>query len=214
MTRDEFIETLSKLWEEHQGELSTALAETRLKKSQPHWLWDVYLMSICTNGGSNNYARKKEQYGIALEWKHLAKISKQNRADLFHNLPNPRRRKLLSPALEDSFNSILEAGGPESVALHYDGLATVAERMKFWKSFRGIGEKYARNIPMDIGDPLFTQHIALDSRINQLIDKVVDAPAKSNYEARETFVLALGQDAGITNAWYLDRLLYKCHDRF
>ncbi len=214
MTEDQFKQSLQDLWRRHQAALEENLISARAKRDHPCWLWNVYLMSICTNGGSQNYECKRDQYGIELNWDRIVRLCEQDRKTLFSNLPNLRRHSLLAPALNATFQRIRQAGGPGNLAGQYDELTTAAVRMKFWKSFAGIGEKYSRNIPMDIGDELFTEHIALDSRINDLIDRVDGAPRRSCYRAREKFVVGLGTEAGIGNAWFLDRLLYRFHNEF
>jgi hypothetical protein len=214
ITEQNFIKQLNALWKVHRNELSSEFSSAQQLRQDPDWVWNIYVMSMCTFGGSENYRNKRNKYGTKIQWHSILNMSQENRTALFFDLPNPRRRHIITPALESTFQRIREAGGPSCVAENYVALHSAKDKMKFWLSFKGIGKKYCRNIPMDIGDESFLDHIALDSRLNGLIDKVEGAPPSTNYEARERFVIELGQQAEIPNAWFLDRLLYGFHNEF
>jgi len=214
ITVQNFTQQLAALWKQHRDDLCSAFSNAQQIRRDPEWVWNIFVMSMCTYGGSENYTKKCEIYGVSIKWRSVLNMSHENRTDLFSDLPNPRRRHIAMPALESAFERIREAGGPEFVAESYSALGSANDKMKFWLSFKGIGKKYCRNIPMDIGDESFLDHIALDSRLNGLIDKIDGAPQSKNYEARERFVIQLGHQAEIPNAWFLDRLLYGFHDKF
>lgn len=214
MTKENFVQILSQLWQEHQEDLFLILHEAERKRLSLSWFWDVYLMSMCTMGGSANYSRKREHYGNSLNWENVVNLVQQDRLILFNALPNPRWRIKVQQALENTFQRIKAAGGPINIQLQYDAYQTDKEIIKFLCTFEQIGNKYARNIPMDIGDQRITNFIALDDRINRVIDNVDGAPPKEKYRQRETFVVALGVDAEIPNAWFTDRLIYNYYFRF
>jgi len=57
--------------------------------------------------------------------------------------------------LSENICQIVEMGGVEEATRSMLGLPTRDEKLRFMKSFAGIGEKYGRNVWMDIYDPLF-----------------------------------------------------------
>jgi hypothetical protein len=80
------------------------------------------------------------------------------------------------------------------------------EKIKFLKSFSGIGDKYARNILMDVYHPDFRESIAVDARINGL-SKMLELEF-DNYAGHEQFYLDVANEAGLSG-WELDRLLFN-----
>jgi len=82
--------------------------------------------------------------------------------------------------------------------------------MKFLKTFTGIGDKYARNMMMDVYHEEFRDSIAIDSRIKGLSKAWGLVRA---YDEHERFYLGVARAAGL-NGWELDRLLYNFHDEF
>lgn len=74
-----------------------------------------------------------------------------------------------------------------------------------------IGEKYSRNMCMDVAHPLVLNHIALDHRINTICDRVVGAPSSKNYNMQEQWLHELAIELGV-NCWFLDRLLFSKYD--
>lgn len=208
---DRFVSILARLWQEHAPAVHALRDEARERGRDPHWPWNVFLMSMCTYGGSANYARQLERHGAALRWDAVCALSDADRARLFGSLPNPRFRAATTIALEQGFRRIREEGGPEGVLRRYEALATATARVAYWRSYAGVGAKYGRNIPMDVHDPLVQSHLALDHRLHAILDAIEGAPPRQRYREREAFLIGLGERAGIPGAWCLDRLLYSAH---
>lgn len=82
-------------------------------------------------------------------------------------------------------------------------------KIKFLKLFVGIGEKYARNIMMDVYHPDFRETIALDVRLTSIL-KVMGLSFK-DYDEQEAFFLGIAHEAGL-NGWELDRLIFNYRD--
>jgi hypothetical protein len=78
-------------------------------------------------------------------------------------------------------------------------------KLAFMLQFDGIGEKYARNIWMDVYHPDFHDAIAIDERVKK-VTKALGRPFTA-YEDHERFYQELASDAGL-QPWELDRLLY------
>jgi len=75
----------------------------------------------------------------------------------------------------------------------------------FFMQFRGIGEKYGRNIWMDVYDVDFRSTIAFDVRLDKValllgIDGL-------SYDEKEIYLQNVALDAGI-EPWELDRICY------
>jgi len=81
--------------------------------------------------------------------------------------------------------------------------------VKFLKRFVGIGDKYARDMMMDIYHPDFRDSIAVDTRIKNITERL--GIRFDTYEEYEEFYLGVAEEAGL-NGWELDRLLYNFED--
>lgn len=77
------------------------------------------------------------------------------------------------------------------------------------REFKGIGDKYARNIGMDVFHPDFRDTIALDDRIDSVSDEL--GVEFESYEKHEQFYVDIADRLDMT-AWELDRLLYRYID--
>ena len=208
ISRDAFVTLVRQHWMNATDDLERTEAAARLMRQDPDWFWNVMVNSYCTNDGSKNLERKRAKYGEALSWSAIASMTPERRAEIFADLPNPRRRSKLAPALLETFARIRDAGGPRAIATHYESLDSAKARMEFVGSFPQIGEKYRRNIPMDVYDEIVLDQAALDKRLHKLIDLIDGAPPRSPYSAREEYLRAIQRDAGIPTLWRLDRLLY------
>jgi len=83
-------------------------------------------------------------------------------------------------------------------------------KMAFLKRFKGIGNKYARNILMDVYHPDFRNSIALDSRVRGISSAL--GLEFSNDQEHEEYYLGVAKKAGL-NGWEVDRLLYNFRDK-
>lgn len=81
--------------------------------------------------------------------------------------------------------------------------------MDFLREFKGVGDKYARNIGMDIFHPDFQDTIALDTRVKGISDEL--SVEFNSYEKHEQFYISVA-DRLDTTAWELDRILYRYTD--
>ena len=204
-----FMKVIQQYWDHHRIELKKKYKQAQQVKKNPYWFWDQFLESMCTLGGVKNWGDKKEQYLHKLDWIYLSGLPSSKRKKIFQDLPNPRWRKRVSLYLESTFEQTQAMGGPIYIARIYDRLKTPKDKINFLKGFKGIGDKYARNIPMDIADSTFVSHIALDHRINELAKLISDYPSRAQYEKREQYFINLIKPLQIPNAWYLDRLLFS-----
>jgi endonuclease III len=107
--------------------------------------------------------------------------------------------------LVENFDRVTQLGGPELAKAELMKCKGCDEKIQFWRDFRGIGEKYARNIMMDVYHPDFRNTIAVDARIKRISRKL--GLTFPNYKEEEWFYLAAAKRAGI-EGWELDRMLY------
>ena len=163
-------------------------------------------MSAATLSGSRRWEQNvRPRYDEELSWRALESVSDNERQRRFETVGLYWRRTATS--LEGLYRSIRDKGGP---ALFREKLSTMdaAEIIIFWKSFSGIGDKYARNIMMDVYDPRFRNgYFAIDRRITGLLP-VLGYDGHHRYEAQEAFLNSLASRIGI-ESWELDRLLYQ-----
>lgn len=202
---------VAEVWNEHKDDIELLAEAARRQGARDDWFWDEMVTSFCTNGGTANLAKKRARYGDALAWEKVCEMSDDQRAALFHDLPNPVRRSTLAPAIEMAFERIREAGGPAAMVAAYRACPTAAARIAFVQGFHQIGPKYARNIPMDVYDELVQDYYALDQRLLRILKALPGVPR--TYEAREAYLREICRTAGLPNAWYLDRLLYNYTDK-
>src|SRR5262249_1414982 len=106
---------------------------------------------------------------------------------------------------------IAEMGGVEVATRTMLNLPTCDEKLRFMKSFDGIGEKYGRNVWMVIYDPSFRHTIAFDERLKKVAGAL--GLVNASYRQAESFYCAMAKDAGL-EPWELDRLLYNFTDHF
>jgi hypothetical protein len=118
---------------------------------------------------------------------------------------------LKAPQLAANIARIKELGGVEQATKRMLSLPTREEKFQFMRSFDGIGEKYGRNVWMDIYDPSFRSSIAVDERLKK-VARALGFTGKG-YKQAEAFYCAIAADAGL-EPWELDRLLYRFTDHF
>jgi hypothetical protein len=99
-----------------------------------------------------------------------------------------------------------ELDGVEEATRRMLGLGSREEKYQFMRSFDGIGEKYGRNVWMDIYDKDFRDTIAVDQRLKK-VARALGFTGK-RYKEAEDFYRAISQEAGL-EPWALDRLLYN-----
>jgi hypothetical protein len=174
------------------------------------WPWSALVGSMATMGGSRNYIQRIEPRITDFEWSRVAELPLDERRALFAEV-NPRYGSRVVGYLEAIFDKIAAAGGPENVCRSYDELESAHERVDFLRQFKGVGPKYARNIPLDFRDRLVShRYIAIDSRLDAIIEAWTDE--LHGYEEKERFLRNVARVLGVS-AWVLDRVLYAEYKR-
>jgi hypothetical protein len=109
------------------------------------------------------------------------------------------------------YDAVHKMGGPLAAKNRLLSLPGRDAKIAFLKSFPGIGEKYSRNIMMDVYHEDFRDSIAIDVRIKNVSEAF--GLVFSSYSAHETFYLSVAAGAGL-NGWELDRLMYNFQEEF
>ena len=113
--------------------------------------------------------------------------------------------------LASNFQLIENAGGVKAITRHALSLATREAKYQFMDAFEGIRPKYARNVWMDIYDPLFRDAVAIDERIKSITAAL--GYSFRTYDEHERFYQQLARDVRL-EPWELDRLLYGFKNHF
>jgi hypothetical protein len=97
-------------------------------------------------------------------------------------------------------------GGPQAARDQLLALPGRDAKIAFLKTFPGIGDKYSRNLLMDVYHEDFRDSIAIDARIKSIAN--AHGLTFRSYSEHEQFWLEVARLAGL-NGWELDRLLFR-----
>jgi len=111
--------------------------------------------------------------------------------------------------LAEDFDRVAQLGGPRQAKAELLKRNGCEAKIQFWREFKGIGKKYARNIMMDAYHPDFRNFIAVDERLKK-VSRFLGL-AFHTYEQEEQFYLEVAKRAGI-EGWELDRMIYRFRD--
>lgn len=200
---------------QHAEKLEQLKAEQKqLQRSD--FLWHFLLQSFATMGRTSGWRGligDKTNYN-KVRFEVLAQLSPEARRLQVEE--TCRAAKIRMPSIKaryilKCFEQVQELGGIEAAKSKLMAQSGREGKIAFLKSFSGIGDKYARNIMMDVYHPEFRDSIAIDARI-KTISKTLGLSFAS-YQAHEEFYLSVARDAGL-NGWELDRLLFNYTEKF
>ncbi len=204
------VAVLHELAAEHSAWLANAKANAR-DLERPDFLWHYLLQSFSTMGRSSgwdgligttaNYSR--------VTYEALEALDPTARAAQVAEVC--RRAKIRMPSVKAGyilgcFERVRRLGGLAAAKAQLLAQPGRAGKIRFLKSFPGIGDKYARNMMMDVYHPDFRDSIAIDVRIASISAQL--GLTFSGYADHEAFYLSVADRAGL-NGWELDRLLYE-----
>ncbi len=187
--------------------------EQNLEK--PDFVWRSLVESFSSLGNSRGY---EGLFGNPENYKkitfealsclspegRLGVLTKTLRAAAAVRFPNVKSERLAA-----NFKKIEKMGGPAKAKAKLLNEPGRDAKIKFLRKFDGIGDKYARNIFMNVYHPEFRQSIAIDSRIGSILKEL--GLKFRTYEAEEQFYLEAAEKAGL-EGWELDRLIYEFKD--
>ena len=178
------------------------------------FVWHYMLSSFSTMGnsrGAQGLIHNKLNYD-RVRYEVLANMSSRQRLKVIEN--TFKAAKIRMPVkkaawLNENFGLISKMGGPELATTAAMSLKGREAKIAFMKQFHGFGEKYARNVFMQVYDPDFRDSIAVDERIKK-VSKFLGLKFFT-YSEQENFYLSVAHEVGI-QGWELDRLLYNYAD--
>jgi hypothetical protein len=181
--------------------------------SKSDFIWEALLVSSSTWGNARGvqlvHDRKLHK---RVTYAALEKRRPSERETILRDAlreAKVRRYKIKAAYLAKNFARIEADGGPARVRGDLISCRSTEAKIKFLKTFWGIGDKYARNLMMDVYHPDFRDTIALDVRINKFLTTL--QLTFHDYHEKESFFVSAAHEAGL-NGWQLDRMLFKCTD--
>lgn len=184
------------------------------KLGRPDFVWHELLQSFATMGnsrGAKGLIANQERYA-RVTFPVLASLSSAERlARLEETLAaaGVRMPKKKAAWLATNFDRIQAMGGLQAASEQALAQPGTVAKITFLQQFDGIGDKYARNIWMDVYHPDFRGTVAIDERIKAMA-KALGVHFRT-YDEHERFYQDIARDAGL-EAWEVDRLLYNFRD--
>ncbi len=180
------------------------------------FLWRYLLQSFATLGresGWNGLIGDEANYQ-QITFEALGNVPAANR--LAHASDICARAKVRyarrkAKFIVDCYDKIQELGGPLAAKEYLLNLPGRDPKIEFLDSFPGIGEKYARNLMMDVYHEDFRESIAVDSRIQEISTNW--KLTFNSYSDHESFYLSVAHAADLSG-WELDRLMFGFRDVF
>ncbi len=178
---------------------------------RPDFLWHYLLQSFATMGRASGWKglidNKKNYEEVTFDTleqsrpKERAKKVEQTFRTAKIRMPKRKTKYLIG-----CFEKVRELGGPEAAKRELLRQSGRDSKIQFLKSFPGIGDKYARNIMMDVYHKEFRNSIAIDARIKSLTQAW--GLSFTSYAEHESFLLSAAAEVGL-NGWELDRLMFN-----
>ena len=105
--------------------------------------------------------------------------------------------------------------GEAQLSKMFLGLAERDTKIQFIKQFKGMKDKYARNMMLDVYHPDFVNSVvAIDSRITGVLQNYKLPTLRDvKYDVLEALLISIANDIGLI-AWELDRLMYNYEKEF
>lgn len=180
--------------------------------SKSEFIWEALLVSSSTWGNVRGDLVHDRKLHERVTHAALEKLRPSEREKILRDAlreAKVRRYKIKATYLAENFARIEADGGPARVRRNPISCRGTEAKIKFLKTFWGIGDKYARNLMMDVYHPDFRDTIALDVRINKFLTTL--QLTFLGYREKESFYVSVAHKAGL-NGWQLDRMLFKCTD--
>lgn len=183
------------------------------RRERPDMLWFELILSMATlRGSSGSTLATEDEYYNQVQYQTLLEMNEDERIDHLEDVlldagVNMHLRK--ADFINAQVQRIDSLGGLNSAQQEFEERDGKEAKMDFLREFKGVGDKYARNIGMDIFHPDFQDTIALDTRVKGISDEL--SVEFNSYEKHEQFYISVA-DRLDTTAWELDRILYRYTD--
>lgn len=188
------------------------------RRDRPDFIWHSLLQSFATMGNARGWdglVGNKANYNLVTfeALSGLDSVERLERLDKVLRASKVRMPGKKAVWLDLNYELIVEMGGPEEArrqALAQNGREG---KVAFMQRFPGIGDKYARNIWMDVYHPDFHDTIAIDLRIKKITEALGYLFKPTEYGEHERFYQDIAKKANL-QGWELDRLLFHYTDHF
>lgn len=209
--RQALVNSLKDITSEEMDEMLGSRGVDHEAIGRPNFVWHFLLQSFATMGNSrgwhglignrDNY--EQVTFEVLSDLDHYERLKTLNEVLRAAKVRMPGKKAVW---LDLNHKMIVEMGGLEEArrqALAQEGKEA---KIAFMRKFHGIGDKYARNIWMDVRHPDFRDTIAVDERIKK-VTQALGYEFKT-FEDEERFYQDMAEEIGISG-WELDRLLYN-----
>ncbi|WCP70091.1 hypothetical protein LYZ37_18995 [Vibrio tubiashii] len=183
---------------------------------RPDFIWHFLLQSFATMGKSSGWKGligNKYNYN-KITYEALTALDHNGRAQTVKAVCHASKVRMPEKKADyilGCYERVRDIGGLESAKTQLLSCSGREGKIKFLKQFPGIGEKYARNIMMDVYHEDFHSSIAIDIRIKSITELL--GLSFNTYEEQEIFLLEVAKLADL-NGWELDRLMYRFKSDF
>ena len=183
---------------------------SKKRRTRSDMIWYEIVLSLSTMGHSRGavLATNKSKYET-VTYNTVVDIDTEDRPEYFESAlreSNVRYPNKKARWLSENILLIENMGGISAANEAFRQAGGRNEKMSFLKQFMGIGDKYARNIGMDLHHPDFRDTIALDDRIRGLSNSL--GLRFDDYDTHEEFYRDTAKQLELT-PWELDRILYN-----
>ncbi len=216
--RQALVDALRDITPEMQDGLSSWKKWGEAQAKRPDFVWHMLLQSFATWGGirgaeglintPSNYER--------IKFDRLSRDYPKRRYEAIQwafRKAGIRWPEAKAPLMARNYDLVKEMGGLKEAKKKALASRGREAKIAFMKRFHGIGDKYARNIWMDVYHPDFHDTVAIDWRIKK-ITEALEYPFKPNeYDKHERFYQDIAKKANL-QGWELDRLLFNYTDHF
>ena len=183
------------------------------RAGEPDFVWKGILRCFATWGGvpkgldfDSRYKQVKYADLIELPRREQKRRLKGAFWDKWGRLQNDKLKYALN-----NLTKIYKLGGSTSASRQALKCKGPEAKIAFMKKFDGVGDKYARNIWMDVYHPDFRDSIAVDQRLKIVLEALgrnTEKGTSKAYKEHETFFRDIAKRSGVS-AWELDRLLFN-----
>jgi hypothetical protein len=186
------------------------------QRDRPDFVWHSLLQSFATMGNARGWdglVGNKANYNLITfeAFSGLDRVERLERLDKVLRASKVRMPGKKAVWLDLNHEMIVEMGEPEEArrqALAHNGREG---KVAFMQRFHSTGDKYARNIWMDVYHPDFRNAIAVDERIKRVTEAL--RYSFENYAEHERFYQEIAREVNL-EGWEVDRLLYNHQGEF
>lgn len=216
--RQALVDALRDITPEMQNKLSNLQRWGKAEAKRPDFVWHILLQSFATWGGARgaegliNTPSNYERVTFERLSKHYPKKRHDTLQKIFRKA-GIRYANRKAELMGRNYELVKEMGGLDEARRKALASRGREAKIEFMKRFHGIGDKYSRNIWMDVYHRDFHDAIAVDERIKKITKALGHSFKPSEYDEHERFYQDIAKKAGL-QGWELDRLLFTYKDHF